>query len=98
MRRKALIVLICILVASTGGGVLAYKAQAENKRILILLYILDALNPDPAKRLCTKPTLTFYTTNEADKEPGSPTIIQNTFYSTAVSASVCPTIPLWLIL
>lgn len=98
MRRKALIVLTCIIIASIGGGLLAHKAQAENKRILILLYILDALNPNPAARLCTKPTLTYYTTNEADKAPGAPTVIQNTFYSTAIASTICPTIPLWLIL
>lgn len=95
MRRKALVVLTCIFLASIGGGIMAHKAQAENKRVLFVWYIIDALNPNPALRLCTKSTLSTYTSNEADKAPGAPTIMQSILYSVAVNSSVCPAIRIW---
>jgi hypothetical protein len=85
---KAKLVLSAVAVMAVVGGAFAFKTARIQQR----LYEVDAANPNPALRLCTKTTSVFYTSIQPG---GQPTITTLPYFTTAVAAPVCPTTALY---
>lgn len=89
--KRAKIILSVVAVLAICSAIFAFKAT----RNPAVFYSLNTTTTNPAHRLCTLPTVISYTTVEADKLPGAPTVIQTTFYSSPVNLTFCPTLTIW---
>lgn len=89
--KLAKVILLVLGFFAIMGGITAFKT----KRIPVVFFSVNTTTANPAHRLCTVPFVTAYTTVEADKIPGAPTIIQSCWHTTAISSTCCPTITIW---
>lgn len=87
----ARITLITIFALATTSGILSFKTRNP-----VVFYKVDTTNPISNLRLCTFPFITAYTTVEAEKAQGAPTLYQTDFFTTPVYSSVCPAVSIWI--